>query len=658
MGHYYKNCLLLFIICSFLASCGGDNNKVIATSQNQIGSLTVSKSAAGTLIPTTSQQYDVIRLMLAMFNAAPGNMYLQEFAGYIANGTTMSELANMLAQTEAFQSPQLYPSSLTSQQFAAKLVANLMADTANSVNRAWLTDVIISYLDNGASRGEVIWLLVSALTPIPYTDYNWGKTSAQFANKVDVAYYYSVTTGQSSTDLGTLQAVTRSVTDDPATVITAKALKPVNLALSWASVGITGGSRQTVLTWSKPSTTKTTTSTTSTYNIYWSTKPGVTKQNGNKIANATSPYSHWGLVNGTTCYYVVTEVTSGLEGPESLEVGATPKALLPQAPIGITPYPQNRAVKLSLDRTGATTATKYNLYWSTSPNLTNYFKITNAFGTGTTFLHQGLTNGVMYYYAVTAVTQEGESPKSKIVAAVPLADINAVNYLQGIRSAQIAAPKAVTAIATSQQVTISWEMPASQIPTVFDPDSTPTQSPVISAYNIYWSTTLITDKQQAHKLTVPAPAMSFIHNTGLTNNSPYYYLVTAVAGADTNGNPLKTADGKTLTFESPASSQVLVVPEVSVPIAPTALAATSGTQQITLNWTPSTTKGALYRLYASNTIPAKPEDLVNQANLVAITATSSYIHTGLQYGTTYYYVVTAVTDGESPPTNIVIIVLR
>jgi hypothetical protein len=62
------------------------------------------------------------------------------------------------------------------------------------------------------------------------------------------------------------------------------------------------------------------------YNIYWSTTSGVTKTSGTKITGATSPYSHTGLTNGTTYYYIVTAVNSSGESVASVQVSATPTA--------------------------------------------------------------------------------------------------------------------------------------------------------------------------------------------------------------------------------------------------------------------------------------------------------------------------------------------
>jgi Carboxypeptidase regulatory-like domain len=58
------------------------------------------------------------------------------------------------------------------------------------------------------------------------------------------------------------------------------------------------------------------------YNIYWSTSPGVTPATGTKILQVSSPYVHTGLAAGTTYYYIVTGVGVAGEGPPSPEVPA------------------------------------------------------------------------------------------------------------------------------------------------------------------------------------------------------------------------------------------------------------------------------------------------------------------------------------------------
>ncbi len=59
------------------------------------------------------------------------------------------------------------------------------------------------------------------------------------------------------------------------------------------------------------------------YNVYWSSSPGVTRHNGNKIANVQSPVTIKNLKSGLTYYFVVTTVKGSKESPESEEFSYT-----------------------------------------------------------------------------------------------------------------------------------------------------------------------------------------------------------------------------------------------------------------------------------------------------------------------------------------------
>lgn len=50
------------------------------------------------------------------------------------------------------------------------------------------------------------------------------------------------------------------------------------------------------------------------YNLYWSTSRTISKDTATAIADVTSPYTHSGLTNDVTYYYLVTAVTGGYEG--------------------------------------------------------------------------------------------------------------------------------------------------------------------------------------------------------------------------------------------------------------------------------------------------------------------------------------------------------
>jgi hypothetical protein len=60
------------------------------------------------------------------------------------------------------------------------------------------------------------------------------------------------------------------------------------------------------------------------YNVYWRASPGVTRHNGNKIANVQIPTTIKNLKSGVTYYFVVTTVKGSRESPESEEFSFTP----------------------------------------------------------------------------------------------------------------------------------------------------------------------------------------------------------------------------------------------------------------------------------------------------------------------------------------------
>ena len=96
----------------------------------------------------------------------------------------------------------------------------------------------------------------------------------------------------------------------PTTAVTSVPSKP-------GSLTITPVSAQLAISWS-------TVSTATSYNLYWSTTPGVSKANGTKITSVASPYVQSALVNGTPYYYVLTAVNSIGESVESAQATGTP----------------------------------------------------------------------------------------------------------------------------------------------------------------------------------------------------------------------------------------------------------------------------------------------------------------------------------------------
>jgi hypothetical protein len=418
---------------------------------------------------------------------------------------------------------------------------------------------------------------------------------------------------------------------------------------SWADVAVAAGDQTVTLSWTDSNNP--TNSTSTTYNMYYSTSPGVTPENGQKLTNVANPYIHSGLIDGTTYYYVITAVTSGMESTASKEISATPHAQTPAAPQSLQIQPGDGQVTLTLVNSSGQLITPafgtvYNIYYNTgaSENVTttngkkisNVTSITNTGG----FTHSGLTNGTTYNYIVTAQLAESESSPSAQVSATPQPASTFVgvnNVFTNNSTATLGSPPsptAVSAYASNQQVTLNWTPSAKTNITFFkstDGSTTINSANTALQYYINWSNS---ENQSGTILVSPSTATTFTH-TALDNNVTYSYSVYAVASSATY-----------LTqYESAIMAPVSVVPTPYTPPAPYGVSASTTDQEVDLSWQEDTSGG----LVTYNIIWWTAATQQNPTTLSGIESTS-YSHTGLTTGTTYYYIVTATSpDGKTSP---------
>lgn len=321
------------------------------------------------------------------------------------------------------------------------------------------------------------------------------------------------------------------------------------------------------------------------YNLYWSEVSGSTTNNGTKLENVTSPYTHTGLINGTTYYYIMTAVFTYGESDASTEFGAIP-GTPPSIPTNATANPEDNQNVISWGN--AIGAESYTIYWSESSGVTttNGLKLEDV---TSPYTHPGLTNGTNYFYIVTAVNVYGES--------------NASNEVNSIPGRPPSIPTNVTVLPEDSRNVISWDNSEGAV-----------------TYNIYWAES--SGVTVANGTIITGVTSPYIH-TALTNGVNYYYIITAVNEYG----------------ESDASGEVIAKPGV-LPLTPqnvTAIAQPTGGEVI-ISWD-NELDATTYNIYWSNN-----SGITVSTGKKITSVTNPYTHNSLQDGTTYYYIVTGVNE--------------
>lgn len=128
-------------------------------------------------------------------------------------------------------------------------------------------------------------------------------------------YYYIATAINASGESGASNQVSATPTAPTAIAV-----------LSAPTIIASAGNAKNVISWGDVANA-------TSYNIYWSTTPGVTTTNSGSIIGAISPYTHKDLINGITYYYRVTAVNDSGESDASTEKSAKPAtAATPSTP--------------------------------------------------------------------------------------------------------------------------------------------------------------------------------------------------------------------------------------------------------------------------------------------------------------------------------------
>lgn len=269
------------------------------------------------------------------------------------------------------------------------------------------------------------------------------------------------------------------------------------------------------------------------------------------------------------------------------------------APTGVTATGSTSQTTLSWSAVSG--ATSYNVYYGATTGVTKATATNSVTGVAaTTTTVPSLLNGTTYYFIVTAVNDGGESTPSSEASTTPLA-----------------APRGITVTAGDAQVTVEWSAVTGA-----------------TSYNIYYGTTAGVSTATG---TLVANGVTPQVITGLTNGTPYYFVVTAVnASGESQVSSDKSAP--------PAAAPQPTASPTGVVVASTV----AGQAAVTWNAVTGATSYKVYYLQ-SNTTPTHAAIMAgsalsgNSANLTVPNLTS---------GAKYYFLVTALNGaGESGTQN-------
>jgi autotransporter-associated beta strand protein len=380
-----------------------------------------------------------------------------------------------------------------------------------------------------------------------------------------VTYYYEV---------ASVNVTGTSATNSPFASGTPSAAAP---AIPPAPTGLTAtaGDSQAILSWSPSSGA-----------AYYFVGRSMTSGGPYTVVASSLPSTSctdYGLTDSNPYYYVVAAVNASGTSPWSAQASTLPM------PAAVTQSPPQVAVVNSggqpyITWTGVAGATNYVVQRSTAsggPYTVIYQYTVNYY-----YADTSASPSTTYYYEVASANISGESSFSSPVSIVT----------------PPAPPATVTATPGNTQVQLNWSASTGATSYVVE-SSTVTGGP----YSIIGTTS----------------GVSFV-NSGLTNGTPYYYVIAAV---NTTGTGV-------------TSAEATATPVATVPVAPTGLTASGSTSAIILNWNASSGATA-YTIYRAS-VSGGPYTVISSGS-----SATTYTNSGLSASATYYYVVAATNSGGS-----------
>ena len=190
------------LMAALVAACGGSAGPEPRRLPLAVGSA-----------PAAHDPADLYRFFVIAFGAAPGKTYLSQLQQATAAGMTVQQIVNVFTTKPQFL--EIYPSTLSNEAFAQKLVDTVVGGSASVQAKAQAVGDITAALSvPGWTRGDITYAIFNNLAGKPTDDPLWAGTAKKMANQVAYAKHYTETLQGDSTEVAMLRSVVNAVTQD------------------------------------------------------------------------------------------------------------------------------------------------------------------------------------------------------------------------------------------------------------------------------------------------------------------------------------------------------------------------------------------------------------------------------------------------------------
>ena len=131
---------------------------------------------------TATQKQDAYKFFIVSFGAITGVEYMNQINDAYNAGLTTKEIVNIYSTKPQFEA--IYPRFLSNEQFADKLIENVVGASATDEAKTQAKADVVAAINAGWSKGDVVFQIFTNLSNKAADDADWGKTAAMLNNKV------------------------------------------------------------------------------------------------------------------------------------------------------------------------------------------------------------------------------------------------------------------------------------------------------------------------------------------------------------------------------------------------------------------------------------------------------------------------------------------